>query len=1031
MPGPERARPPAPPGYACADTVVLRAALAPRAPTGVRGPDRRAPEDPGRLHDLIRAVRDDRVLAAAIELASPPLAGALLRPWPETAAGRRRMTIALTGYLLRLQHRATPFGLFAGTALVPLAEAAAGGLGERHRLLLRPSPRWLAGLVAAAESGLGQSGSAGRVRIAASPSLHTIGGVHVLADPGSGASGPGHWRAGATVSPSRLLDAVLAVAAGDRAGGGIGYPELLDLLCAASGLDREQLTDYVAGLLTARLLVTDLLPAPGDADPLRHLVERLADHPLAARLSAVRRDLARPLPAPGPDDVRRLRARLRAVRERDADLSADTLLDHDLRLPSAVAREVARAASVAWACAPPPAARPLAGLHQAMLNRYGLGRPVPLTELLDLTGSLGLHRPPPAVAPAAASGARDRLLTGLALDALAAGRAELRVGRAQRSRLAAMSGAGGPAPSVDICTEIVTTSAGALDRGDFLVVLGSQGSPGPAGASAGRLAAALGAEAARLAGWPPGPGEAGPLDVEVVFRPPDPAAANLVSETGWTAFRIDLTGQPARRSPRDLVLADLVVIATAERLRVHCERLGRDVRPVSYSALNPRRAGAVAGLLLALGQDGSAPWRSWDWGAARVLPWLPRVRAGQAVLASARWSLPGGLRYLAETGTDRQWRDGLARWRDSEELPEIVFAGAWDQRLPLDLEDPVHAALLRRECRNRGVTAVTEPPGGTAAWRASGWPAGPAGPHTAEFVFALRPPAVPASAVPPGGPPSPGGRPPGGQAFLPGGSWLCASLTVPEALQDSVLAQLAGATLTAAARLAGVDRWFFVRVADPGGVPQLTVRFHGPAGGLHQVLLPALHGWGVRLRDAALALDFSLTTYWPEQWRYGGASCMEAAERFFHCDSMLCLDTLARSSARRELLAAPGVLGILTGLLDMRPADRWPRPRLSAAERRLFTQLRADLRSCADGTGGWPLVTALPPGQRARSLAGWHAALGAYRPLLSDAGQDRARIAWSLVHMHCNRLAGPSRAAERMAVALARDLAMARSAAAG
>ena len=733
---------------------LLRVTLAPRPPQPGRDP--REPQDPARLHDAVQAFRDDPALAAALELASADLAHAVSRPARQNAARsprhRRRMTLALTGYLLRLRHRATPFGLFAGTALIPVAPAADGtgtgdpaagspvreaGLTGRLDVLLRPSPRWQAGLVAELEADPALPGQAPRVRIAAAPSVRPAGAWHVLASRESG--GPGPWPADTVVRRSPLLDAVLALAGPD----GTGYQALLDLLhAAAPGVGRGQLARYTSRLLTARLLVSDLLPAPGDPDPLGHLAGRLDGHPVATQLRASRADLGQTSP-PAAGEQRRLRAALREVHPRDADLVADTLLGTDVRLPRLVAREVERAASVAWTCSPPRPIRPLAGLHHAMLDRYGSGRPVPLSELLDLTESLGLYSSgglPPCADPA--GGGRDRLLTGLALDALAAGHAELPLDRPLRHRLGALAGPAGSPPPVDVFAEVVTASAQALDRGDFLVVLGSPGYPAPAGATAGRLAARLGGDAARLAAPAGDAGpldveDAGPLDVELVFRPPDPAAANLVAETGWTEFRIDLTR--SGRLARDIALADLSVIATPERLRLRSERLGRDVRPVSFSVLNPRRAGPVAGLLLALGAHGAVPWRPWDWGGAAALPWLPRVRTGRAVLAPARWALPPGLLYLAGAGTGRQWRDGLLRWRDAHEVPDVVVAGARDQRLPLDLEDPVHAELLRRECRDRGVVTVTEPPGGLAAWRACGWPPGPGGPHTAEIVLALHP----------------------------------------------------------------------------------------------------------------------------------------------------------------------------------------------------------------------------------------------------------------------------------------------------
>jgi hypothetical protein len=1053
------------PGYSCADFVLVRAVLVPRTLPPSPGSDRRAPEDPGRLDELIQVFRDDRAMSAAVELASPDLARAVFRPSPDggaqsagdrPAADRRRMTIALTGYQLRLRHRATPSGMFAGTALIRWGSAAEGGIGTGHRLLLRPGPRWLAGLARVLESDPELADQAPRVRIAAAESLSRIGAMHVQVSRSTGV--PGRWEAEKSVRRSRLLDAVLAVAAADRAGHrGIRYAQLLDLLrVSAPGIDREQLARYVGDLLGEGFLATDLLPSPGDPDPLGHVTERLEGHPVAESLRGLRHDLRRVPQFPGAADIRQLRRRLRAVWPPDADVVVDTILNTDLVLPSLVAREVERAASAAWTCAPPLPDRPLAGLHQMMLRRYGADRPVPLAELLDLAGSLGLHRPAWSVPageppPVPACTARDQLLTGLALDALAAGRTELCLDRPLRRRIAAVCGAVGRPPSVDVFAEIVTASAGALERGDFLMVLSSPGAPGsPSGSAAGRLACCLEADAAGL------PALAGldnddPLDAEVVFRPPDAAAANLVSETGWTRFRIDLTAHPPRRSSRDIVLPDLYVIATARRLLLYSERLGRPIRPVSYSMLHPRRVDAVAGLLLALGRDGVVPWKSWDWGSAAALSWLPRVRVGRAVLAPARWALPPDLRLSARTGTDRQWRDGLRRWQDAEELPEIVIVGAWDQRLPLDLADPVHAALLRRECRDRGVAAVAEPPGGVTAWRTAGWPRGSGGPHTAEFVISLhpRPPhpgpvphervslAGTTSSVPDRSAPA--------QVYLPGGSWLCVNLTVPAVLQDEVLAELADQELTTAAEQAGADRWFFARTEDPVGLPGLVLRYHGPPRGLHAVLLPALHAWGGRLRAAGLIREFSLASYWPEVWRYGGEGCMEAAERVFHVDSRLCLESLAAmpGTARVEMLAAFGVQHILTALLDPeRLVGELPEPRLSTAERRLFAQLRPMVRDhppagdgcrgagggCGGAGGGCGGAGGGCGGAGGGRLwPDWHTALAEYRSRLAGAARDRAPVAWSLVHMHCNRLAGLSRSAERVAVALACDLAVTRS----
>jgi thiopeptide-type bacteriocin biosynthesis protein len=260
---------------------------------------------------------------------------------------------------------------------------------------------------------------------------------------------------------------------------------------------------------------------------------------------------------------------------------------------------------------------------------------------------------------------------------------------------------------------------------------------------------------------------------------------------------------------------------------------------------------------------------------------------------------------------------------------------------------------------------------------------------------------------------------------LPGGPWLCAGLTVPAELQDSVLKELADGPLRKAAERAGVDRWFFVRAADPAGVPELRLRFHGRPASLTTLLLPALHDVGARWRHDGLIREFVLAPYHPETARYGGSACIDAAEEVFHRDSLLVLELLASMTGDADpaRLAVEGAHDLLVGLLGSQDAvARLPEPRLSAAERRLFTRLRPAQRERP------PAPVEIHGRGAARSVrADRYAAVLAYRSMLLARGEDAGPVARSLVHMHCNRLAGPDRSVERIAVALARDLARSRA----
>ncbi len=93
-------------------------------------------------------------VAGAIEAASSTLA---IRVRDVLDGGERETrrvrgaVISVTGYLLRMRSRATPFGLFAGVASLRIGEAATVRWGGGHRAHARPVESWVAATVAALE----------------------------------------------------------------------------------------------------------------------------------------------------------------------------------------------------------------------------------------------------------------------------------------------------------------------------------------------------------------------------------------------------------------------------------------------------------------------------------------------------------------------------------------------------------------------------------------------------------------------------------------------------------------------------------------------------------------------------------------------------------------------------------------------------------------------------------------------------------------------------------------------------------------
>jgi thiopeptide-type bacteriocin biosynthesis protein len=983
--------------YECAGTVAIRVPVLPVSSLPGGGAGTATPA--GELAAGQR-FRD------ALEMSSPDLARALRaaadRP---PAAGRKlgRLAGSLTAYRLRMAYRPTPFGLLAGVALGSFGRPAEGRLGASHLAGLRPDAGWLAEVVH--DIVRDASVRLGPVRVTAGAHMYRGRDAFVVRRPGAAAE--------VRVRATPLIELVI-----DTVADGADLGELTSCLAAAAPrIPADRFGVLLRTLISHGVLDTDLLPPPGAADPLGHVLARLPppghdDAGPAAGLAAIR-DRMRPVRASGTAAaLAELRARMRAIRTAEPLVHADLALDAGVRLPPEVAREAELAAEIGWRCASDrgPGDQLSRRYHRAFVARYGYGQLVPLPHV---AGEIADQSEP---APAARDDDRDPVLMELAMLAGAARRREVTLDENLINRLSrrASPGDAGLAPeSVELHAELISRSLADLEAGRFLLAVSPQGGARQAGASLGRFAYLLPAAARNCA--VPDSAARDPLTAraEVVFRPRDPRLGNLMAHTGWASHRIPVGFDGSQ--PGDLPVRDLAVCADEHRLWLFSYALDQFVEPVCYTMLRPDVAPPAARFLLALASARNAAWRPWRWGSALRLPYRPRVRVGQVILSPASWNIPPELDAAARRDDLSGWREAVAAWRAASGVPGWLLCGQDDQRLPLCLDDPVHVGLLRRICRRAPGGAVSELSGGLDEPATQSWLTSADGPHIAEIVFPLFRRADRKASAPPVPPRTRYQRP---RPEMPGGHWLYAKVFTPPARQDEVLSWL-HADLLPAAEDAGVDRWFFIRYQDSGepGGHHLRIRFHGDPARLRDRLLPALHDWTSALSSAGLCRRITLDTYEPETGEYGGPSMVTAAERAFAADSRWVIDLLATAPGRPEApeqLAAASLARLAVTLGPWR--DRPPAPRLTPGRlppARLTPARRAMVRTLTEGTAA--LLRSLPPEP-------WVATMRGYAQRLSESlpAEDSARIAARLLHLHENRLLGGGFADKDVVLALAR-----------
>jgi thiopeptide-type bacteriocin biosynthesis protein len=483
---------------------------------------------------------------------------------------------------------------------------------------------------------------------------------------------------------------------------------------------------------------------------------------------------------------------------------------------------------------------------------------------------------------------------------------------------------------------------------------------------------------------------------------PEGRTGNVLHRPVLRDHEIVFLGRSGAPEDGQLLVDDLRVSVRGPRIVLRSHRLGREIAPRLTNAHNfsaPRNLSAYR-FLCTLAHEATAG-AMWSWGALDSAPYLPRVRIGKTIVALRRWrvrkdELAGA---AAAAGADRF--AAVQRLRAARRLPRHVLVADGDNELPIDLDNAVSVDTFVHLTRERGEFTLTETLAGNVA-------RGPEGRFVHEVV-------VPFVRAPRPRPPTPAvAAAPAERRFVPGSRWLYMKLYGGPAGGDEVLTSAIAPLLLRPGFAAAVDRWFFIRYADPD--PHVRVRFHGDPAALSGYVRPVVDEALAPLLADGRLWRVQLDTYEREVERYGGGDGVDLAEDLFRADSdavVALVGELAGDSGadRRWRLALVGMDRLLDDLgldvaakLDVsRRAREAFRAELAIGapfDRQLgdkFRKLRLELeRLLAEDTPA-PFVA------RSRALAPVVAAL---RRCEAD-GRLTAPVvdlAPSYLHMHVNRL---------------------------
>ncbi len=599
-----------------------------------------------------------------------------------------------------------------------------------------------------------------------------------------------------------------------------------------------------------------------------------------------------------------------------------------------------------------PARRSLASYRDRFVLRYeGRERLVPLLELVD--PELGLGPPEEAALAPPADPLRAARLAALVQRAAARPAAEVVLDAREVDALMPRDGDPAHRPaSFDLIVQLAARDGSAVDEGRFLL----RASPGGGTNRDGSLA-----QRTRTA--PPHDDEAGALAAEIAYAGRDAQTARLLARPPSTSVVIADAATVLPTGLTRISPADLAVTLDGDRFAVVDARSGAEVRPVEGSSVETPYFGPPWARLLALvARERRGAPRAFDWGAFADAPVLPRLRHERLVLDVARWNVPreqllGGAAEVHAT---------IARLRADAALPRWIALAERDQRLLLDLDAGFASALLADQVRPSHEPFVRLEEAFPAPHEQ--WLIGPDGRHAAELLFSFRTdvPALPAVRRAPAAPRA---------VFAPGGAWTYAKLYCGPSDADLIVREHLLPLIEQLRATAPVDRWFFLRYADPEH--HLRVRLH--AGG-EGSLLGAAASALARLVERGIVRRVAFDTYEPETERYGpGAVPLVEALYALHSERLArAFATVPASPHERLALTARTALPFVAAWF----AHFDPAPWLAAtqAERvKLDRTLRGELgRAYAAGPAADDergLVEALARCEPADPLALFHTVL--------------------------------------------------------
>lgn len=882
---------------------------------------------------LIRLFSDP-LLSEAILMASPGLFISFQKLKQSGSLGKNHHKVleTLYRYLVRICTRATPYGLFSGVATGSLTEKTLFDFseGEPFRRVTRLDAGYNDGLIRQLEA---VPGVRMQLSYRLNSSLESRQGDYRYIERRETAAGTVHILT--AIEPGPVLETAL-----DLVREGITAAALVKALACQMPFVRARA--LVSELIDAQVIESELQQTVTGRDCFETVCEKVRGLKGARQQKQLLDQLDRLLREPEVcwKQYRQLQmsAATKATRpENSPVLKTDVVYNGSWTLKAKWVNVLAREFEKVSPLLEMSRHQELAQFRQAFLDRYE-GRQVPLAQALDSADGLGygMARPgyceeQPLLEDLTFPGddsttlsfnedPTDRLKQALVERALLENSYAALLTDKDLEQLAA-----GPPPDGDgvyWLGSFLAASAADLDRGDFQFLARAMG-----GASGLELLGRFCQADPVLAGYvSQAARQYRERNADVIYaeiaHSPAGRLGNILQRPHLSEYEIVYLCASQLPVQSHIYLSDLMVSVTGSQVMLTSKRLGKRIVPRLTTAHNYSGGLPVYRFLCDVGGQGTV--FGWQWSHLSCRTFLPRVQYGHWILARARWRIDKDrFPFLFDPRTDfeSEWETVRGKLR----IPRYVQITEGDRELLIDSASSLSLQLLRRQLVKDGTVILVEFPSNQTGLLKG---------YTNEVVLPFRydrkqPNGYMKDSLPPRV------KKEERREFPPGSDWTYVKVYCGPQTADRLIRERIGPLLKALTGSKKIEKWFFIRFADPE--PHLRIRYYVKGGNtgacpLEDTLSDVLKaGWAYKIQ---------YDTYSRELERYAGPA-YEKTESIFHADSETVVKLVGLTGSPDERWLA-GLAGA-DRLMKAMAMDLAARSALAAASfEHLFTEFGGD-----------------------------------------------------------------------------------------